>query len=96
MLSYIVAFVAFVVFFSNPIYQAIWPSSQRSRGDDDGRLPHHILLNESLVALPDPNFNGGECLEDGYLVRVFSQEPLVLYIENFLSEDERKHLLEIR
>jgi prolyl 4-hydroxylase len=54
------------------------------------------LLNESLLALPDESFNGSECPADAYVVRLFSREPLVLYIENFLSEDERKHLLEIR
>lgn len=31
-----------------------------------------------------------------YEVQVFSQDPLILYIRDFLSEEEIQHLLEVR
>jgi prolyl 4-hydroxylase len=93
MLSYIVAFVAFLLFFSNPIFDALW-SSRRPRANEP--LPDHVLRNDSLLALPDESFDASECPPHGYTVRIFSRDPLVLYIENFLSEEERHHLMEIR
>lgn len=39
-----------------------------------------------------------ECkeLEHGYKTHVFSREPLVVYIEGFLSEGERRRVVELR
>jgi hypothetical protein len=33
---------------------------------------------------------------EGYEVQIFSREPLILYVYNFVSTDEIKHLLAIR
>ncbi|KAH7313369.1 hypothetical protein B0I35DRAFT_480059 [Stachybotrys elegans] len=90
MLSYIIGFVAIVIFFSNPINQLLFPH-QQSRT----RLSPRPLLNESLLALDNANDTALECAPDAYSVRILRREPLVIYIENFLSEHERKHLLEI-
>ena len=91
MLSYVVGLVAFLIFFLNPISQLLWPQTRRVRTE-------RPQLDESLLALDTPNetFAALDCPDDAYLVHVFSKFPLVLYIENFLSADEREHLLEIR
>lgn len=47
---------------------------------------------ESLV-IPDPNL---KCPEHSYSIRVFSRDPLVIYITSFLSVEEADHLVKIR
>lgn len=36
------------------------------------------------------------CGENRYSVHLFSKEPLIIYIQDFLGTEERKHLLDIR
>ncbi|KAI1281290.1 2OG-Fe(II) oxygenase family oxidoreductase [Xylaria sp. FL0933] len=54
-------------------------------------------INESLLAIDagDNETASLECATDAYSVHILSKAPLVVYIENFLSVDEREHLLEI-
>lgn len=46
---------------------------------------------DSLV-IPDPNV---VCEPHGYNIRILSQEPLVVYVENFLSQEEADHLVDV-
>ena len=93
MLSYIVALVAGLIFFANPISQLFYPKQPRTAAPN---LSPHPRLNESLLAIDGPNATAPECPPDAYVARILSREPLVVYLENFLSDHERKHLLEIR
>ena len=87
MLSYILAaVVAFIGI--NAVLRSGSPSQQTR-----APRPH---LNESLLAIDHANATAPECPPDAYVARVLSREPLVLYLENFLSESERQQLLEIR
>lgn len=90
MLSYIVAFVAALLFLANPISQFFYPQTPRIRHSPRPQL------NESLLALDGPNDTAPVCPPDTYAARILSSEPLVVYLEGFLLEEERKHLLEIR
>lgn len=65
-------------------------------------LPFHILESQessyqsfektdSLV-IPDPDL---VCDPHNYNVHILSREPLVLYIEGFLSQDECEHLINV-
>lgn len=90
MISFIVALVAFVVFFYNPIARLFSPN-----GASVVRTPRP-QMNESLLAIERPNATALSCPPDTYAVHIFSKEPLVLYIEGFLSATERSHLLDIR
>jgi hypothetical protein len=90
MLSYVVGIFAVVLFLANPISQLLFPNQQRSR------IAPRPQLNESLLALDGPNDTAVECSPDAYAARILSREPLVVYLEGFLSEEERRHLLEIR
>jgi hypothetical protein len=47
---------------------------------------------ESLM-VPDSKL---ECEEHGYKVHIFNREPLVIYIEGFVSKEEARHIVEIR
>ncbi|KAI1330509.1 2OG-Fe(II) oxygenase family oxidoreductase [Xylariaceae sp. FL0255] len=68
-----------------------------------GCEPRRILrtprppINESLLAIDtsDKAVTPLSCAPDAYSVHILSKAPLVVYIENFLSADERAHLLEI-
>ncbi|TLS23604.1 uncharacterized protein PpBr36_05857 [Pyricularia pennisetigena] len=69
-----------------------------------GRHHHHRPnLTEALHALEDvvngtrvsAGVDGLRCEPDALAVHVFSRQPLVLYVENFLARDERRHLVEI-
>lgn len=92
MFSYIVALAAFVLFFYNPILQYLAPATTPTRIH---RTPRP-QINEDLLALELDNSTVDGCSADAYAVRVFSLQPLVLYIESFLSAEERAHLLAIR
>lgn len=98
MLSYLVGFLACLLFLYNPlsqgisqlpIFSGISPAAPQIR-----RTPRP-RVNEDLLALDDWPANL-TCPEDSYSVHLFSKEPLVIYIENFLAVEERSHLLEIR
>ncbi len=90
MLSYIVGLLAIVGLY-NPLMRMLAPGPPTI-----GRTPRPTL-REELLALETVNRTGRpECPSHEYSVHIFSREPLVLYIENFLAVDERSHLLEIR
>lgn len=94
MFSYIIAFLACALALYSPVSQILSPGAQQQLRRTP--RPH---INEELLALEGvalANQTGHGCPADAYSVRVFSREPLVIYIENFLSPEERDHLLEIR
>lgn len=96
MLSYLVGLLACLLFLYNPLSQGI---SQLFNGISPAapqiRRTPRPRVNEDLLALDDWPANL-TCPEDSYSVHLFSKEPLVIYIENFLTVGERSHLLEIR
>ncbi|KAI2612071.1 uncharacterized protein GGS25DRAFT_473677, partial [Hypoxylon fragiforme] len=89
MFSYIVAGLAILLFLYNPGTQHISPRPNRLP-----RTPRP-RINESLLALDTANQTAPECSPNSYSVYILSKAPIVIYIENFISEDERSHLLEI-
>ncbi|KAH6654187.1 hypothetical protein BKA67DRAFT_592437 [Truncatella angustata] len=90
MFSYIVGGLAILLFFYNPIVQFLAP-------DAIGRIPRtpRPAINESLLAVDGVNDMPPTCGRDAYSIHLLSKAPLVVYIENFVTEGERKHLLEI-
>lgn len=88
MFSYLILFVALLIAFSNPLLQLFSGSQNR------GLRTERPRLNESLLALP--GVGDGVGCEGSYRVHVWSAEPLVIYAEGFLSDEERAHFLETR
>lgn len=95
MLSYIIGILAIGLFLANPISQFFFPQQDGASTGEHGLAPRP-RLNESLLALVGPNDTALECPSDTYGARILRKEPLVVYLEGFLSEHERRHLLEIR
>jgi len=52
------------------------------------------LLLGSVQASQKP-LSGDACTRPPYKVHIFSKNPLVIYIPNFLTAEEREHLQEI-
>ncbi|KAI0013715.1 hypothetical protein F4779DRAFT_640168 [Xylariaceae sp. FL0662B] len=88
MFPYVVAGLAFLLFFYTPITQYLSPGPRAIP-----RTTPRPRINESLLAADDAA--PPACPPDAYAVHIFSKAPLVIYVENFLSEEERAHLLEI-
>lgn len=96
MFSYLVPLLAVAFFFYNPIVERI---TGRTAPPPQLRRTPLPQINKDLLALEAANRSSTEhlkCGADAYSVHVFSREPLVIYIEKFLSQHEKKHLLEIR
>ncbi|OTB06857.1 hypothetical protein M426DRAFT_318569 [Hypoxylon sp. CI-4A] len=89
MFSYVVAGIAIFLFAYNPIIQSISPQPSHLP-----RTPRP-RINESLLAIDATNQSAPECPPDSYSVHILSKAPIVIYIENFISKEERSHLLEI-
>lgn len=92
MFQYIIGLVAAFLVFSNPISDFFYPD----RATRINELSPRPQFNESLLAIDAPNATAPECAPDGYIARIVSREPLIVYLEGFLSQEERSHLLEIR
>ncbi|KAK4212409.1 hypothetical protein QBC37DRAFT_425023 [Rhypophila decipiens] len=94
MFSYLVPLLAVALFFYSPIVEILTGRSAPPKQIRRTPLPP---INKDLLALEATNRSTGpsSCGTDSYSIHVFSREPLVIYIENFISLEERTHLLEI-
>ncbi|KAG8165839.1 hypothetical protein KVR01_004391 [Diaporthe batatas] len=88
MFALVVAVLAFVLLY-NPVTQLLSPAPPHLR-----RTPRP-QVNESLLAVENLTNHTLPCPADSYSVHIVSRAPLVLYVENFLSPEERTHLLDI-
>jgi len=77
-----------------PLYVLVYlPLSHMLNGSRTKSTNHGaISFNESFVATDEPLF----CPSHDYTTHILSLEPLIIYIENFLSANESIHLLTIR
>lgn len=103
MFSYIVAVFAALIFLSDPIARYFYPDMGNSSNSSSATSSSSIRplsprprLNEDLLAIDATNASDPSCPEDSYISHVLSRAPLVVYLENFLSDDERDYLLETR
>jgi prolyl 4-hydroxylase len=91
MIGYFLAVIPLYIFIYVPLSRLLFGLSPSSSSlSHDG---HELSFNESFIAFEDFNL---ACPEHAYTTHILSREPLVLYLEGFLSENEIEHLLEIR
>lgn len=80
-----------------PIYIFVYlPASSYFSGVSPSVHPHFapVDFNASWVALESPDFDPKSCATHRYSTYIISHEPLVVYIENFLSSKESEHLVQ--
>lgn len=85
MLGYIAAILPLYIFVYLPVSNTLFGTSQKP-------LARVTEFNSSFIATNEPL----SCPTHKYNTHILSQEPLVIYIEDFLSPDESTHLLKIR
>jgi prolyl 4-hydroxylase len=85
----LVAVVAYVLVLS-PIIASVFPSWRVSRPSS---TVHHALRETDALVLPD--YDATSCAPSNYNVSILSRHPLVIYIQNFISPEESKHLVDL-
>jgi hypothetical protein len=77
-----------------PIYVLLYlPLQHLFLGSHDDDLKYNATTyNASLIASDEPL----SCPLHSYNTFILSRQPLIIYIENFLSSEESKHLHDIR
>lgn len=86
MIGYILALLPLYILVWVPISNIIFGTSQQPSDHQNA------VFNSSFVATDEPL----SCPPHNYNTFILSQEPLIVYIENFLSTEESAHLVEIR
>ena len=101
MLSYAVALIGILIVFNSPINDLLFSGGNQQQCP--GQIPQlrriplpKLSLKKDLIALEGNSSLQCVPYTPAPVVHVYSREPLVLYIENFLSLDDRNHLLDIR
>lgn len=96
-------FVPVYIFVVSPLLSQLFPGppavsweSNEAYDELDDTTSGLNLTDDSFISLEDgvPVDCPGETA--GYQVHLLSRAPLVIYIENFLSDDEADHLVDIR
>lgn len=110
--SWILSLIPLYIFVLAPLTRQLLPSSPSGDGDgddsldvygfDDDYAQHHQAqglnsADDNFISPDDgaplhcPAANGGR-----YQVHILRREPLVIYIEGFLSDWEADHLIDVR
>lgn len=96
-------FVPVYIFILSPLLQTFLGSSTTDSENvdifdwsDQDTIPAPNLRDDSFISPEDgiPTTCPGE--PAGYKVHLLSRAPLILYLENFLSDEEADHLVNIR
>ncbi|TAQ83467.1 hypothetical protein B7494_g8208 [Chlorociboria aeruginascens] len=83
MLGYIIALVPLYIFIYLPLSEIIWGSKSSS--------PLLSTLNSSFIATDELI----SCPAHDYQTFILSHEPLIIYIEGFISPEESRHLVAV-
>jgi prolyl 4-hydroxylase len=88
MIGYFFAIIPLYVLVYVPLSQIIFGSGVKRQLEEESPLE----LNSSFIATDDPLF----CPSHSYNTYILSHEPLMVYIEGFLSPNESEHLVRVR
>jgi prolyl 4-hydroxylase len=87
-IEYSLLSTALYIFVLSPLLHTYFPSLILESPESSYRS----FEKTDLLVIPDPDL---VCDPHNYNVHILSQEPLVVYIEGFLSHDEVEHLTNI-
>jgi hypothetical protein len=85
-LEYLLFAVPLYLFVASPLLKILAPSLFGSSGD----INYQSFENTDSLVFPDTDLI---CPPHSYNVRVLSREPLVVYIDGFLSAKEAEHMV---
>jgi hypothetical protein len=88
MIGYFFAIIPLYVLVYVPLSNIIFGSGVKRQLEEESSLE----LNSSFIASDDPLF----CPKHSYNTYILSHEPLMVYIEGFLSRNESEHLVKVR
>ncbi|KAM3073628.1 hypothetical protein ACMFMG_004487 [Clarireedia jacksonii] len=88
MIGYFFAIIPLYVLVYVPLTNIIFGSGIKRQLEEDASS---LELNSSFIAADDPLF----CPKHGYNTYILSHEPLMVYIEGFLSRNESEHLVRV-
>ncbi|PYH45484.1 oxidoreductase, 2OG-Fe(II) oxygenase family [Aspergillus saccharolyticus JOP 1030-1] len=99
--SYLFYLLPVYFFVLAPLLRQIFPASSTGNFldldldlDPDGiQADSDLTLNPEILSLPDGVI--ATCPPDNYRVHLLQRDPLVIYIEDFLSAEESDHLVDI-
>jgi hypothetical protein len=58
-------------------------------------IHQQIIYSKEIKSCNDINHNSYQCPQHQYNIRVIERRPLIIYIEQFLTENEIQHLIEL-
>lgn len=97
LVSWLVYLIPLYIFIGVPILSQLFPgSSPETVFDYAADIETSGLNLTDSSALSPADDVPADCPGAEYKVHILSHEPLVIYIENFLSDDEADHLVDIR
>lgn len=95
-------FIPVYIFILDPLVRGFFPGLLAPREDSvdlfdesDAPGPGINLTDDSFIS-PEDGVPYNCPSTEGYRVHLLSREPLVIYIENFISETEANHILDMR
>lgn len=95
--------VPIYIFLISPALRTLFPSEDANNGfllpGDEDYEDGHLLpgLNTTDDSFISPEGNTPvNCPADDYHVHIFSRTPLIIYVENFVSQEEADHLVTVR
>lgn len=86
--EYLLVSAALYIFVVSPLLRTYFPLFVLV----DQESQYQSFEKTDALVIPDP---GLQCEPHAYEVRILSLEPLVVYIEGFLSGEEAEHLVEV-
>ncbi|KAL3424987.1 2OG-Fe(II)oxygenase family Oxidoreductase [Phlyctema vagabunda] len=90
MLGYFFAIIPLYIFVYLPISNILFGAPQTRQLQNA-----EFFLNTSFIATEDAESAALQCTPHAFSTHILNLEPLVIYIEDFLSEEEREHLVNV-
>ena len=101
-LTWALYFIPLYIFILDPVVRGFFPSLVAPPSDSDDLFdessapaPGINLTDDSFIS-PEDGVPFNCASAEGYRVHLLSREPLIIYIENFISETEANHILDMR
>jgi prolyl 4-hydroxylase len=97
--EYFLFSIPLYIFVLSPLLRTYFPSFSLFDGSDtsvsfssSSSAKHQSYEKTDALVIPDPHL---QCADSTYKTRILSREPLIVYIEGFLSDEEVRHFIDL-